>query len=1045
MIQPEIAEKIKAVSRLEDVIGNLRKSGKDLYTTCPKCGKIDTKKKKGLMLDPSKQICKCFSCGWGTNNPVSYLVEIEGMKYPEALARLAGIHGIDIEADDNRLERLEYERKLKRDRRKEKVSESFCDRQLAGSGLEPEDVQYEYTDNEGTIQRGLSFISGTRDQYGNYTPGKGDDMLIYYRDLDGKPVMYRPEKANGAKMKELIRVRWQNPELHKDKDGRPIKYQSPSGSGSHIYIPQKIREHYKFAKPIDTLFIQEGEKKAEKCCKHGIPSIGIMGIQNIGGKNRPLPAEIQLIVQRCEVKQIVFMLDSDWDNLSSNLKNGDHIDERPRFFFYAVKNYKEYMQTLVNIGISVEIWFGHVKKNEADAKGIDDLMAEQLRDKEKELAADIDFAMHDKQGAGTWVKLYKITVANDKQLADYWLLNDPDEFVSHHREEIANLKEFFLRKFKRRFTDDGKLEMVQKIMPHEQYWDVFEHDTRSGETKTDLQFNYYNCFNFLQNRGFFRIKMKSMTWDFIHIDNRVVHKVDNYAIKDFVTEFTEEIKEIQVLNMIYRGGPQYLGHEKLSNLKFASPVIEKASKDSQCLFFREKIWEISADRIAEMSYGEFKSHVWEDKIIHADVQVLQPLLKVTPITDELRAKLPAQYKAIPNGEFFIDITEEGEKCHFLQFLRNTSNFTWRKERKFAKSEDPEDAPEMEELFENSRHLVNKLTAMGYLLHDYKNDSELKAVICMDGKISEVGASNGRTGKSLFGRAVEQVIPQVYISAKSRKITEDNFLFGDVTEKTKNIFLDDVRANIDFEFFFPVISGKLKVNPKGGQPFTLEQSDTPKLILTTNHAINGEGSSFRDRQAFVAFSDYYNDEHKPIDDFGVNFFTEWEQDQWNLFFNLMATCLQLYFQSMRDLWAGKNKGIVDPPMETLEKRRLRQQIGEDFMQWAEVSFAVDVDGKPSDDSSKINQKNSRKELYDDFMNQFPHARKYVTATSFKKRMVFYCEYRGFHFNPHKPNADGVEFVTWQKHNPGRIFEGEADKSGGVEYFTIASPAWGSFSF
>jgi DNA primase len=730
-------------------------------------------------------------------------------------------------------------------------------------------------------------------------------------------------------------------------------------------------------------------------------------------------------------------LDSDWDHLSGDLKNGDHIDMRPRSFFYAVKNYKEYMRTMVNLGISVEIWFGHVKENEANAKGIDDLMVALLSGNEQQLISDIDFAMHDKQGSGTLVQLHKITEKSDQQIADLWLLNDPDEFARHHLNEIKLLKEFFLRKFKRRLNEEGKLEMSQKLMPHEQYWEVTERETRSGDVNQQINFNYYNCFNFLQNRGFHRIHMKSNTWDFVHVENRVIHKVDNYAIKDFVTEFTKEIKEIPALNMIYRGGPQYLGHEKLSNLEYIYPTIEKAGRDTQCLFFRDKIWEISSDKVKEMTYSEFKNFVWEDKVIHSQVKNLPPLVTVTPMTDELRKKLGPDYASIPDGEFFVDISDDGHKCHFLQFLKNTSNFTFRKARKFEKTGNDDDAPTMEELFHDNRHLVNKLTAMGYLLHDYKNDSELKAVICMDGRISEVGASNGRTGKSLFGRALEQVIPQAYIPAKNKKITEDNFLYGEVTEKTKNIFLDDVRANIDFEFFFPVISGKLKVNPKGGQPFTLDQEDTPKLLLTTNHAINGEGSSFRDRQAFVAFCDWYNDIHKPIDDFGVNFFSEWEQDQWNLFYNLMATCIQLYFQSLRDAWAGKNKGIVDPPMESLEKRRLRQQIGEDFMTWAEVTFAVDTNGKPLDETSKIGQRNSRKELYDDFLNQHQHARKYVTASSFKKRMVHYCQYKGFHFNINKPNEEGVNFVDWIRHNPGITFQGEADKSGGVEFFTIAT--------
>lgn len=1034
-IPKELAQRILDASRLEDVLTGLNKSGKDEYTRCPKCGKIDEKKKKGLMFNRSKQIAKCFHCDWGCNSAAKYLMEVDGLKYPQALEKLAAMHGIDVEDEDKRKERMQYEAEKKRQSSGDKKQETFADRQLRESGLTYEDVSVEITEDNGQkVTHRPAFISGTRNQYGEVLVGDGDDMLIYYYDLNGQPVKFKPEKTN--KQVPLIRVRWQNPDLHKDKFGKSMKYQSPSGSGSHIYIPEFIRRKYHFAQPIDTLFIQEGEKKAEKSCKHGIPSIGIMGIQNIAGKERALPPEIQLIVQKCEVKQIVFILDSDWNNLSGDLKNGDQVDQRPRSFFSAVKNYKEYMLTMVNMNISVEIWFAYVKPNDAGAKGIDDLLVQVLPKQEAKLAEDIAHAMHDKQGIGAYVQMHKITQMNDKQLADLWHLNDAEKFAEVHREQLKDLTLFKIRGTERRFNEAGKLEMSQKLQSYEQYWEKRFIETKSSDSREELSFNYYNCFNFLMNRGYWRIQMKSGAWEFIHVDKRVLYKVDNYAIKDFITEFTEEIKEIAVLNMIYRGGPQYLGHEKLSNLKYFVPSIEKATRDTQCMFFRDKIWEINAEAIKEVSYAEFTRNVWEDKIIRANVEQLKPMVTVTRMTDELREKVRPEFKQIPNGEFFVDYSDEGKNCHFLQFLINTSNFTWRKEQKYAATKSDEDAPEIDEYFMNNRHLINKLTAIGYLLHDYKNDSELKAVIAMDGKISEVGSSNGRTGKSLLGRAIEQIVPTEYIAAKNKKITEDNFLFGDVTEKTKVIFLDDVRANIDFEFFFPVISGKLKVNPKGAPPFTLEQEDTPKLLLTTNHAINGEGSSFRDRQAFVAFSDFYNDEHKPIDDFGINFFTEWGFDQWNLFYNLMANCLQLYFQSLRDGWAGKNKGIVDPPMETLEKRRLRQQIGEDIMQWAEVTFAADTDNMPTM-GSKLNSRESRKTLFDDFLELNQHARKYVTSTSFKKRLLFYCKYKGYHFNPNRPNEDGMDFYSWREHNPDQIFEGDADKSGGIEYFTIAN--------
>jgi hypothetical protein len=32
---------------------------------------------------------------------------------------------------------------------------------------------------------------------------------------------------------------------------------------------------------------------------------------------------------------------------------------------------------------------------------------------------------------------------------------------------------------------------------------------------------------------------------------------------------------------------------------------------------------------------------------------------------------------------------------------------------------------------------------------------------------------------------------------------------------------------------------------------------------------------------------------------------------------------------------------------------------------------------------------------------------------------------------------MDFFSWKEHNPDYIFEGDADKSGGIEYFTIAN--------
>ncbi|MFH0757361.1 MAG: CHC2 zinc finger domain-containing protein [Bacteroidota bacterium] len=1016
-IPKETAERIKERSKLEDIVTGLKKSGKDLVGPCPFC-----KSEKGLTVSPAKQIWKCFQCDKGGQGAVSYVMETENMKYPEALRYLADHYHMIID------EPIQAPRKQSD---KKPRAKSFCDLQLESSGLTREDVMVTVKQDDKTTIDSPAFKRGTRTQYGDIIEGDGDDMLIYYYDLDGRPVMFKRDENSKIKHK-LIRVRWQNPLQHQDRNGDTIKYQSPTGSGSHIYIPEKIRKLYHNTRKVKTLYIQEGEKKAEKCCKHGIPSVGVMGINNLGHQSK-FPVELQLIIQRCEVEHVVFMLDSDWSDLSEKLKPGDRVDTRPKSFFAAVRNFKEYMLTLKHLGISLEIYFGYLHKSEKQEKGIDDLMAGTLKGNEETMAADLEKAIYDKEGEGKYVKVHKITQKDDKDIADLWLINDRDKFAERHGDILKELGEFTFRKMKWRFNDEGKVEMAQPLRPEEQYWKEEKRPTKSGYDRLELSFDYANCFTFLQNRGYWRIQMKSGEFRFVKIDGPVVEIVDNYHIKDFVTEFTRELdKKKDVLNMIYRGGPQYLGFEKLSNLQYVYPRFERAERTSQCLFFKEKIWEITHDGIKELLYAEMKNKVWRDKIIDFSAEVTDELLKVTRITEDNKA----EYEGYKPGDFHITYSENGKKSDFLQFLINVSNFHWKK------TENGEDLTPQEQANVN-RHLLNKLTAIGFLLHDYKNDSELKAVIAMDGSLSEVGASEGRTGKSLIGMAIEFVIPLVYIAAKSKKLTEDNFLFGEVNEKTKIIFLDDVRANMDFEFFFPLITGKLKVNPKGGKPFTLGKEDTPKLFISTNHAINGDGSSFSDRQAFMAFSDFYNDNHKPVHDFHHNFFTEWDKELWNLFYNLMATCLMLYFRSLKEGWVGRGLGILDPPMENIRMRRLRQLIGEDFLTWADEYFDTEEQVDDLGILRRINRQIARKDAYDDLLEKNPNLRRWVTPTAFGKRIRAYCRFRGYHFNPTKPNKLGVEFPDFVREKPGDVFIGESDKSGGIEYITVATKDYAVF--
>ena len=440
--------------------------------------------------------------------------------------------------------------------------------------------------------------------------------------------------------------------------------------------------------------------------------------------------------------------------------------------------------------------------------------------------------------------------------------------------------------------------------------------------------------------------------------------------------------------MLIKGVSQYVGPDKLSLLGFIEPNFIKPNRESQYLYFDKSCWYINKDAVKEIGYESITHHIWEEQ----------------------KKNIPAKYLGKPlihfkmkDGQCSYDITKDGSSCQFLTFLINASNFTWRKKT--------EEIDELEEN-ENRIHLLSKLCAIGYMAMEAKDNNVARAVIGMDGKQSEVGESNGRSGKSLIGELMRNVVPTAYISGKRNDIFSDQFIWNDVQENTKLVFIDDVLQNFNFEFLFPVITGDWTINYKGGRRITIPFVKSAKIYIPTNHAIRGTGSSYTDRQWLVAFSDYYNDVHKPLDDFGCLFFSEWDFDQWNLTWNLLANCIQLYLTF----------GVVQAPGERLEMRKLRQEITEPLISWADEYFS---------DPAHLNCRLVRKDLYDAFCNYDQTQKKFISSTVFKKKFKLYCEWKGYTFNPNKYDP-----VTGQPHQ----FDKDGnpvldDKAGGVEYFTV----------
>ncbi len=95
MIDRATVAKITEAARIEDVVSDyvtLKRAGANYRGLCP----FHDDRTPSFSVSPSRNICKCFACGEG-GNPVTFIMKIEQMSYPDALRHLAKKYGIQIE------------------------------------------------------------------------------------------------------------------------------------------------------------------------------------------------------------------------------------------------------------------------------------------------------------------------------------------------------------------------------------------------------------------------------------------------------------------------------------------------------------------------------------------------------------------------------------------------------------------------------------------------------------------------------------------------------------------------------------------------------------------------------------------------------------------------------------------------------------------------------------------------------------------------------------------------------------------------------------
>ena len=98
-------DEIKSVADIVSVIGDyveLKRAGSNYVGLCP----FHNEKTPSFSVSPSKGIFHCFGCGVG-GDVISFIMQKEGMSYPEAIKFLADKLGILVETNEVNKEKYE--------------------------------------------------------------------------------------------------------------------------------------------------------------------------------------------------------------------------------------------------------------------------------------------------------------------------------------------------------------------------------------------------------------------------------------------------------------------------------------------------------------------------------------------------------------------------------------------------------------------------------------------------------------------------------------------------------------------------------------------------------------------------------------------------------------------------------------------------------------------------------------------------------------------------------------------------------------------------
>ena len=321
----------------------------------------------------------------------------------------------------------------------------------------------------------------------------------------------------------------------------------------------------------------------------------------------------------------------------------------------------------------------------------------------------------------------------------------------------------------------------------------------------------------------------------------------------------------------------YMSYPYLSSDKFLSLTLEtlelvtlRDTAEKSFIPYLNGILEVTKEKAELVSYEKLEHHIWESHILKRN---------------------------------YVQHKLEDAHNDYSTFVQNISN------QEFGALE----------------------SVLGYLISTYKSKTNNKAIILNDEVISD--SPEGGTGKGLLMQGVQYMRNTCVLDGKSFD-EKKSFAYQTVNQDTQVLIFDDVKKNFNLESKFSIITEGITLEKKNATAIKLSVEESPKIVISTNYVIQGDGNSHHRRVHEVEISQYYGKNFTPYSEFKRNLFEDWNEQDFQKFDNYMVTCLQSFIKD----------GLQELEPKNLRLRKLIGATNKDFIDWMDEMEHVELNNQ-----------------------------------------------------------------------------------------------------